>query len=149
MRSRRARPPGVRPKGVPAMTPAYVKKVVADAIRSGPLPADAAGWTVSKEVEDPDLLGDAPGVYFIAEMVRQPGGRAPSRIARYIGQSANVRVETRKQRACKWMGGCEGRARIFALYTGGADTYWRRLLEWAFHQDFKPTVSTARRPRRK
>lgn len=130
------------------MTPAAVRKAIAAGVAAGALPGDALNWPISVEVENPDLLEDAPGVYFIAEMVAQPRGSA-IRIARYVGQSEQVRTEVNKQRSCKWMGGCEGRARIFAVHTGDADLYFRRLVEWAFHQDYKPTISTATKPRRR
>ncbi len=157
--------PETRPVGVPAMTPAAVRKAIAAAVAVGNLPLAALDWPISPEVENPDLLPDVPGVYFIAEMVPQGEGRPASRVARYIGEAGNIRIETKKQRACQWRGGCGDRIRIFAICMqtpqGNEDDdewdeeeverwmkYWRRFLEWAFHHDFKPTVSTATKPQR-
>jgi DNA invertase Pin-like site-specific DNA recombinase len=57
-------------------------------------------------------------------------------------------TETKRQRICRIVGGCDGKVRFFALYNGKAERIDRREVEWALHQRFKPTISTARRPRR-
>lgn len=65
-----------------------------------------------------------------------------------LSESLDVRTETKRQRMCRIVGGCEGKLRFFAIYTGKAERIDRREVEWALHQRFKPTISTARRPRR-
>ena len=89
-----------------------------------------------------------PGVYFIVELVKSKQHPRGVRVARYIGEIQDVRTETKRQRICRIVGGCEGKVRFFAIYTGKAKRIDRREVEWALHQRFVPTISTARRRRR-
>ena len=137
-----------RPDGIPALTPQAVAKEVVRLIDGGAFAWDLRGWWLSEEADDADYLGNDAGVYFIVELVRSKRHPRGVRLARYIGESQDVRSETKRQRICRIVGGCEDKVRFFALYTPGAERIDRREVEWALHQTFKPTISTARRPRR-
>lgn len=138
-----------RPEGVPALTAKAVLREVTEAMTAYDFAWDVEGWTISAESDNPDHLDEAAGVYFIVERVRSKEHPRGIWIARYIGQSQDVRREAKKQRICRIVGGCEGKVKFFALYTPGAEKMDRREVEWAMHGVFKPTISTATRPRRK
>ena len=137
-----------RPDGIPALTPRAVAKEVLRLVDDGAFAWKLGKWRLSDEADDDDYLENAPGVYFIVEVVRSKQHPRGVRVARYSGESQAVRSETKRQRICRIVGGCDGKVRFFALYTGKAERIDRREVEWALHQRFKPTISTARRPRK-
>lgn len=139
----------LRPTGVPALTPKTLVRAVNRALASGSFTWDIEGWTISDETENPDALDEEAGVYAIVELVKSKEHPSGVRVARYIGQSQNIRVEAKRPRICRIVGGCEGKVRFFALYMPESENIDRREVEWALHEVFEPTISTATRPRRR
>ncbi len=144
------KPPGeTRKPGVPALTQRALARAIDKALASGSFAWDIKGWTISDETENPDGLDEVPGVYAIVEKVKTDDHPRGIRIGRYVGQSEYVRPEAKRPRICRIVGGCEGKVRFFALYMPASESIDRREVEWALHQVFEPTWSTATRPRRR
>lgn len=129
----------VKPRGTP-LTRAAVRRVLREIAPT--VKWTMVRWEVTEEVDDPGLLPAREGIYFVVEKVRSGDGGRTRWVARYIGQSQDVRRRAKTHRAQKWLGDCEGCVVFFALVMPAVQEPGRKWLEKVLHDVFKPDVSS-------